>query len=116
MTIAETVPPRPHTTPRSSPVARSAAAIRKLWRRLTAMSTALVLLFLLALGAIPGALLPQRSLNRQKVADYIAARPTAGPLMDRLQLFDVFASFWFTGIYALLFGSLIGCLPHGCSI
>ena len=27
------------------------------------MGTALVLLFLLALGAIPGALLPQRSLN-----------------------------------------------------
>ena len=31
------------------------------------MGTALVLLFLLALGAIPGALLPQRSLNESKV-------------------------------------------------
>ena len=33
------------------------------------MGTALVLLFLLALGAVPGALLPQRSLNAGKVDD-----------------------------------------------
>ncbi|MDO3637417.1 cytochrome c biogenesis protein ResB, partial [Mycolicibacterium arseniciresistens] len=74
------------------------------------MGTALVLLFLLALAAIPGALLPQRSLNESKVAEYIAARPTLGPLLDRLQAFDVFSSFWFTAIYALLFISLVGCL------
>lgn len=30
--------------------------------------------------------------------------------MDRLQLFDVFASSWFTAIYVLLFVSLVGCL------
>lgn len=74
------------------------------------MGTALALLFLLALAAIPGAMLPQRSLNPPKVAAYIAERPTLGPLMDRLELFDVFSSFWFTAIYALLFLSLIGCL------
>ena len=28
----------------------------------------------------------------------------------RLQAFDVFSSFWFTAIYALLFISLVGCL------
>ena len=33
-----------------------------------------------------------------------------GPWLDRLQLFDVFSSFWFTAIYALLFISLVGCL------
>ncbi|MDV3125538.1 cytochrome c biogenesis protein ResB [Mycobacterium sp. 21AC1] len=74
------------------------------------MGTALVLLFLLALGAIPGALLPQRSLNESKVTEYLAAHPTMGPWLDRLQAFDVFSSFWFTAIYMLLFISLVGCL------
>jgi cytochrome c biogenesis protein len=86
------------------------AVARNTWRTLTSMGTALVLLFLLALGAIPGALLPQRSLNEAKVAQYIAEHPTMGPWLDRLQAFDVFSSFWFTAIYALLFISLVGCL------
>jgi cytochrome c biogenesis protein len=83
---------------------------RNTWRWLTSMGTALVLLFLLALGAIPGALLPQRSLNRSKVDEYIAGHPKIGPWLDRLQAFDVFSSFWFTSIYVLLFVSLVGCL------
>ncbi|MGH3559799.1 MAG: cytochrome c biogenesis protein ResB, partial [Mycobacterium sp.] len=74
------------------------------------MGTALVLLCLLALGAIPGALLPQRSLNAGKVDDYLAAHPLIGPWLDRLQAFNVFGSFWFTAIYVLLFVSLVGCL------
>ncbi|WP_077090375.1 cytochrome c biogenesis protein ResB [Mycobacterium rhizamassiliense] len=74
------------------------------------MGTALVLLCLLALGAIPGALLPQRSLNAGKVGEYLAAHPTIGPWLDRVQAFDVFSSFWFTAIYVLLFVSLVGCL------
>ena len=89
---------------------RALALIRNTWRTLTSMGTALVLLFLLALGAIPGALLPQRSLNEAKVAQYIAEHPTIGPWLDRLQAFDVFSSFWFTSIYVLLFISLVGCL------
>src|SRR5687767_3271491 len=89
---------------------RVLALMRNTWRTLTSMGTALVLLFLLALGAIPGALLPQRSLNEAKVAQYIAEHPTIGPWLDRLQAFDVFSSFWFTAIYALLFISLVGCL------
>ncbi|OBK79286.1 hypothetical protein A5652_18545 [Mycobacterium sp. 1165178.9] len=74
------------------------------------MGTALVLLFLLALGAIPGALLPQRSLNTAKVDDYLKAHPVIGPWLDRVQAFNVFSSFWFTAIYVLLFVSLVGCL------
>jgi cytochrome c biogenesis protein len=84
--------------------------VRNTWRSLTSMGTALVLLFLLALGAIPGALLPQRSLNAGKVSDYLAAHPVIGPWLDALQAFDVFSSFWFTAIYVLLFVSLVGCL------
>ncbi|GAT07852.1 cytochrome c biogenesis protein ResB [Mycolicibacterium novocastrense] len=86
------------------------ALVRNTWRTLTSMGTALVLLFLLALAAIPGALLPQRSLNESKVDQYIAEHPTIGPWLDRLQAFDVFSSFWFTAIYVLLFISLVGCL------
>jgi cytochrome c biogenesis protein len=74
------------------------------------MGTALALLFLLALGAIPGALVPQRSLNSAKVDEYLAQHTLIGPWLDRLQMFDVFSSFWFTAIYALLFISLVGCL------
>ena len=86
------------------------ALTRNTWRALTSMGTALVLLCLLALGAIPGALLPQRSLNAGKVDEYLAAHPTIGPWLNRLQAFDVFSSFWFTAIYVLLFVSLVGCL------
>lgn len=91
-------------------LARLFAVVRNTWRTLTSMGTALVLLFLLALAAIPGALLPQRNLNEAKVAEYIAERPTLGPWLDRVQAFDVFSSFWFTAIYVLLFISLVGCL------
>lgn len=84
--------------------------LRKFWRELTSMRTALALLFLLAVAAIPGALLPQRDLNEGKTESYIADRGTLGVWMDRVGLFDVFGSGWFTAIYLLLFISLVGCL------
>lgn len=83
---------------------------RNLWRSLTSMRTALALLFLLAVAAIPGAMLPQRNLNAQKTAQYIADNGTVGEVLDTLQMFEVFSSVWFTAIYALLFISLVGCL------
>src|SRR5690349_21127768 len=86
------------------------AFLRNTWRGLTSMRTALVLLFLLALAAMPGALLPQRSLNPIKVADYIDAHGFWGRLLNRLQFFDVYSSVWFSAIYLLLFISLVGCL------
>ncbi|MEE3851410.1 cytochrome c biogenesis protein ResB [Gordonia sp. LSe1-13] len=98
-------PRRPHWVRR-----RVLWPARNLWRSLTSMRTALILLFLLALAAIPGALLPQRPLNEQKTLEYIADRGWLGEWMDRLQLFDVFSSGWFTAIYVLLFISLVGCL------
>lgn len=99
------------------PMPRTAAVIaflRNSWRTLTAMRTALILLFLLALAAIPGALLPQRSLNEGNVNEYIAANGWLGETYDKLQLFDVFSSWWFTAIYVLLFVSLVGCLTPRC--
>ncbi|KAF0959507.1 MULTISPECIES: cytochrome c biogenesis protein ResB [unclassified Rhodococcus (in: high G+C Gram-positive bacteria)] len=106
--------PEAAPVPRQSLPGRAFAVVRNTWRGLTSMRTALVLLFLLALAAIPGALLPQRSLNAGKVDEYIANRPTLGPWMDKLELFDVFGSFWFTAIYVLLFISLVGCILPRC--
>jgi cytochrome c biogenesis protein len=80
------------------------------WRQLTSMRTALLLLFLLALASVPGGFLPQRQINPLRVRDYVASHRTLGPLLDRLQLFDVFSSAWFSAVYLLLFISLVGCL------
>ena len=74
------------------------------------MRTALILLFLLALASLPGALLPQWSLNSAKTAQYIVDRPTLGPLLDKFGFFEVFAAPWYAAIYLLLFLSLVGCL------
>jgi len=70
----------------------------------------LVLLFLLALAALPGALLPQRSLNQRLVEEYLADYPQLGSWLDRFGFFDVFAAPWFAAIYLLLFASLVGCV------
>ncbi|MBE7187691.1 cytochrome c biogenesis protein ResB [Jatrophihabitans endophyticus] len=81
-----------------------------LWRRLTSMRTALILLFLLAVAAVPGSLLPQKPLNPSNVTAYIKTHGAWGRLLDRLDMFDVFGSPWFAAIYLLLFVSLVGCL------
>ncbi|HVA60631.1 MAG TPA: cytochrome c biogenesis protein ResB [Mycobacteriales bacterium] len=101
------------TAPEPPPSARGRSprsTVRLWWRQLTSMRTAILLLFLLALAAVPGSLLPQRGLNADKVARFFAAHPHLAPLLDRLSLFDVFGAWWFAAIYLLLFVSLIGCL------
>jgi len=80
------------------------------WRRLTSMRTALILLFLLAVAAVPGSLLPQRPLNPDKTDSYLASHGGWGRFLDRVGAFDVFGSVWFAAIYLLLFISLVGCL------
>ena len=90
--------------------ARVMRPVRAAWRWLTSMRTALILLFLLAFAAIPGALLPQRQLSQEKVEEYLANNGKMAEIFDKLQLFDVFSSFWFTAIYVLLFASLVGCI------
>ncbi len=101
---------RAHESPDSRTGMPRLAGGRNAWRALTSMRTALVLLFLLALAALPGALLPQRTLNQQLVDQYFADNPTLAPLLDRVGAFDVFAAPWFAAIYLLLMVSLIGCV------
>jgi cytochrome c biogenesis protein len=83
---------------------------RGFWRWLTSMRTALMLLFVLAVAAIPGSLLPQRNVSPERVAGYLAEHPSVGPWLHRLWGFDVYASPWFASVYLLLFASLVGCL------
>ena len=80
------------------------------WRQLTSMRVALVLLFLLALGSVPGSLLPQQGIDPAAVQEYFSAHKALAPILDRLGLFNVFAAPWFAAIYLLLFVSLAGCV------
>ncbi|TXS65463.1 cytochrome c biogenesis protein ResB [Streptomyces sp. sk2.1] len=83
---------------------------RWFWRQLTSMRVALILLFLLSLGAIPGSLIPQNSVDEMKVEAFKKAHTTLTPVYEKLQFFDVYSSVWFSAIYILLFVSLIGCI------
>jgi cytochrome c biogenesis protein len=84
--------------------------LRWAWRQLTSMRTALFLLLLLAIGAVPGSIWPQRNIDAGRVADYLARHRTSGPWLDRLGFFDVYSSPWFAAIYLLLLVSLVGCV------
>jgi cytochrome c biogenesis protein len=84
--------------------------LRWSWRQLTSMRTALVLLFLLAAGSIPGSLLPQVGTNPAAVSQYYSSHPTLARIFGDLSLFNVFGAPWFAAIYILLFTSLVGCV------
>jgi len=86
------------------------ALCRYAWRQLTSMRTALILLMLMGIAAIPGSLIPQRPANPMAVRDFFKANPDLARWYERASLFDVYASPWFSAIYILLFISLIGCV------
>jgi len=93
-----------------STVLDSRSFLRWCWRQLTSMRTALILLLLLGIAAIPGSLFPQRSQNPIKVKQYFSDNPMLASWLDRLSFFNVYSSPWFSAIYLLLFISLIGCV------
>lgn len=84
--------------------------LRWAWTQLTSMRTALMLLLLLAVAAVPGSIFPQRVQDAFAVETWIENNPTLGPILDALQMFEVYSSAWFSAIYLLLFISLIGCI------
>ena len=94
----------------SGPTLDARGWLRFVWRQLTSMRTALFLLLLLAIAALPGSVCRSASIDAGRTADCIAQHPTAGPWLDRLGFFDVYASPWFAAIYLLLFVSLVGCV------
>ena len=74
------------------------------------MRTALLLLLALAVAAVPGSLIPQNSSDPNGVIQYQQPNPGLTKVVEALQGFDVYTSFWFSAIYLLLFISLIGCV------
>jgi cytochrome c biogenesis protein len=84
--------------------------VRWLWRQLTSMRTALFLLLLLAVAAVPGSVIPQEGIDAGKVTVYEQQHRTLAPFLERIGAFSVYSSVWFSAIYLLLFVSLVGCL------
>jgi cytochrome c biogenesis protein len=84
--------------------------LRWAWRQLTSMRTALILLFLLALAAVPGSVVPQDSVDSVAAAQWRDRHGTLTPIYEKLGLFSVYDSVWFSAIYILLMISLVGCI------
>ncbi len=104
-------PPAGNRTPEAElPALGPLGMARWAWTQLTKMNTALFLLLLLAVAAVPGSIFPQRIQDPAAVQDYLDTNPVLGEWLDRLQFFDVFSSAWFSAIYILLFVSLVGCV------
>lgn len=93
--------------PSTSPILR---VLRSLWTWLTSMRTAIILLLLLAVAAVPGSLFPQRSSDPNGVIVYFDENPDLAPILDDWSVFDLYSSWWFSSIYLLLFVSLVGCI------
>ena len=94
----------------SAPELGATSLLRYLWRQLTSMRTALILLLLLGVASIPGSIFPQRTQSPLKVREYFDDDPNGAKWLDRFYLFDVYGSPWFSAIYLLLFVSLVGCV------
>lgn len=83
--------------------------------RLTSMRSAFYLVLLLVIAAAPGAVVPQHTADPNGGVLSFGANPTLIPVLDLLQIFGRYSSFWFLSICILLFISLIG-LATPCAI
>lgn len=99
----------PPSTPTAPPLRRG-EFVRWAWRQFTSMRVALILLFLLAVAAIPGSIIPQTGADPLAVRDFRERNPQLAEWYDRLGLFDVFSAPWFAAIYLALLTSLVGCI------
>ncbi len=84
--------------------------VRWVWRQVTSMRTALILLLLLALAAVPGSVIPQSGVDALEVSQWKSDHPDLAPIYEKLGLFSVYDSPWFAAIYLLLMISLVGCI------
>ena len=94
----------------STPALSTIQTLRWMWRQLTSMRTALLLLLLLAIAAVPGSVVPQRGVDSRATEAFFARNPELAPWLDRFGFFDVYTSPWFSAIYLLLMVSLVGCI------
>lgn len=110
-----TAPPRTRPASRAGPPSQPPAlsareTARWAWRQLTSMRVALILLFLLAIAAIPGSVIPQRDVDPLAVREFSERNPGLAQWYERLSLFDVYSAPWFAAIYLALMVSLVGCI------
>ncbi len=111
MTATETRPTTPAPDPgRRAGELNALEALRFAWRQLTSMRTALILLLLLALAAVPGSLIPQDGSTRSRRGSGRRRTRRSHPIYEKLGLFNVYGSPWFAAIYILLVVSLVGCI------
>ncbi|HET7173092.1 MAG TPA: cytochrome c biogenesis protein ResB [Nocardioidaceae bacterium] len=103
-------PPPPAGGEPVVPALKPVEFARWIWRQLCSMRTALVLLFLLAVAAIPGSLIPQERVDPSAVFAFRHDHPGLTPLFDRVGMFNVYSSPWFSAVYLLLMISLLGCI------
>lgn len=102
--------PRASTTGRTPGELTARELLRWTWRQVTSMRTALVLLLLLALAAVPGSVIPQSGVDSLAVSRWKDEHPKLTPIYETLDLFSVYDSVWFSAIYLLLVISLVGCI------
>ena len=95
-------------TTSAAPTLRQSVAL--VWRTLRSMRTALILLMILAAAAVIGSLLPQIPNSPERVGQYLDDHEFWGTFFFRAGFFDVYGSWWFVLITALLFVSLTACL------
>ncbi len=93
-----------------APALGTLETLRWAWRQLTSMRTALLLLLLLAVAAIPGSIVPQRGVDARAVEAFQARHPDLTPWLERLGVFHTYTSPWFSAVYVLLMVSLVGCI------
>ncbi len=101
---------QPSDPRRVAPALNPLEFARWTWRQLTSMRTALILLFLLAVAAIPGSLIPQTRVDPSAVVSFKDRHPSLAPVFERIGMFNVYGSVWFSAIYLLLMLSLVGCI------
>lgn len=100
----------------TTPALSAAELLRWAWRQLTSMRTALMLLLLLAIAAVPGSVVPQEAINASALANWQDAHPKLTPIYDKIGLFHVYSSVWFGAVYVLLMISLVGCILPRCAV
>lgn len=94
----------------TAPALGAIGLARWAWRQLTSMRTALILLLVLAIVAIPGSIFPQRSVDSAAVTRYFMDHTKLAPVLDKLGFFEMYTSIWFGSVYVLLMVSLVGCI------
>ncbi len=91
--------------------------VGQLWHTLTSVRLALIVILLLTAGLLAGTMINQvsasvaadRASYNQWIADARERYGVFTPLMERLQLFNVYGSFWFRGLIAVLVANIVVC-------